>query len=87
MKHARADLFEAINAKCQSNDRTWGGAEHDDQHSRRDWIAFIVRQLGDAERWADFIATAEYKDQLIAVAALAVQAIESVNRITEGPKR
>ena len=77
----RSDLMNAIYDKCRQNNEKWGGPNHDDHHTRRDWIAFIVRQLGHAEARCDVIGCGGFNEQMIAIAALAVQAIESQERI------
>ena len=79
----RWDLYAAISERCFRNDEKWGGPAHDDTHSRRDWIAFIVRQLGHAEEHCDELAAHDYQDQMISICSLAIHAIESVDRIEE----
>ena len=79
----RHDLYDAISNRCFRNDALWGGPAHDDTHSRRDWIAFIVRQLGHAEEHCDELGIYEYQDQMISICSLAIHAIESVDRIAE----
>jgi hypothetical protein len=63
-------------------DMQWGGPEHDDTHSLFDWDDYIEHQLNkilfleegsvDREKVA--------RDALIKVAALAVAAVESIDR-------
>lgn len=71
---SRYMLFDAIHAERERQDRKWGGPRHDDEHSKRDWIAFIVEQAADASKavWPE-----EYETAMVKVAAVAVAAIES----------
>ena len=84
---SRDYLWYGICEERERQDRQWGGPAHDDQHHRRDWIAFIVRFLGKAERHADELAVDGYQAAMISVAALAMAAIESVDRIAYDPPR
>jgi len=54
-------------------DRQWGGAEHDDQHSNFDWFRFIDYQWGRMNN-------ENRRECLIKIAALAVAAVESLDR-------
>lgn len=77
----REDIWDDIRRQMDANDARHGGPEHDDTHSRRDWISLIVGRLGNADRRADEQATAVYISAMIEVCALAIQAIESTERI------
>ncbi len=59
-------------------DRAWGGPEHDDQHSFRDWIVFICREACKADG-----TLYEFKRQMVQVAALAAAAYESRGRLVD----
>lgn len=64
-------------AERQRQDAKWGGPEHDDQHSPDEWLGFIQ------EKWAgahESLTADEYRYQLVQIAALAVAAIESLDR-------
>lgn len=58
-------------------DLIWGGPEHDDSHSRAQWINLIDERLAFPEK-AD--ECAEYRNDLIQIAALSVAAVESFDR-------
>jgi len=55
-------------------DEKWGGPEHDDLHSVRDWIGYIRDHNKQA------LDVGEFRQQMIRVAALAVAAVESYDR-------
>lgn len=61
----------------QYQDEEWGGAEHDDTHTRQEWVTFLVEHLG---RVAGAESREQYRHQLVRVAALALAAIESNDR-------
>lgn len=69
-------FFEAIEAERERQDRMWDGPDHDDQHSRRDWIAFICREASKADR----CTPGQFETQMVQVAALALAAYESMRR-------
>lgn len=74
------DIYEEIKAERTKQDAKWGGPEHDDGHSLSEWISYIDRHL---ERVADG-PEHEERYQLVRVAALAIAAIESLDREREG---
>lgn len=80
MSDERKWIFEGIEAERERQDRKWGGKVHDDAHSRRDWVAFIVRQLGHAEARSNNVGMGDYNYAMVKVAALAIAAIESTHR-------
>lgn len=63
-------------------DEVWGGPEHDDTHTVRDWVTFIVAYLGKAvnrdSEWARNLSISRIA--LVKVAALCVAALESFDR-------
>jgi hypothetical protein len=77
----REDLWLAILEVRHRQDERHGGPEHDDTHSRRDWVSLITRYLGKADRHAEELSVMAYQDAMLNVAALAIAAIESVDRI------
>lgn len=62
----------------------WGGQEHDDSHSIRDWITYLLAYLGRAGSretdWGRNIP--KVRELFIKVAALAVAAVEAIDRRT-----
>ncbi len=63
-------------------DTQWGGPEHDDQHTYFDWRTFIYKQLTNGSMTMN---EAEQRRCLIKVAALAVAAVESMDRKSGPP--
>lgn len=66
----------------KDQDRTWGGAAHDDKHSGFDWVALITKQQGRAVDGANDGDVIEFCTAMVRTAALAVAAIESVRRLS-----
>lgn len=66
-------LQEILNERGRQDDK-WGGPEHDDQHPLADFVDFIEGYAAKA-RDGD-----EPRRRLIQVAALAVAAVESMDR-------
>jgi|SRR3954470_12278601 len=87
------EIQEEIKSARLAQDKEWGGAEHDDVHEPEKWCAFIRHQLRLADRAACSVATDEitggeeqalidgYRERLIKIAAVAIAAIESVDRV------
>ncbi len=75
------DVLETVAQEREWQDKEWGGPTHDDQHNSHDWIAFIVRQAGRAVMWP--FDSLNFRKQMIRVAALAVAAVEWVDRIID----
>lgn len=71
-------VLKTIAAERIRQDRQWGGADHDDEHSTSDFIDFMRGRLDVA----DGIMTKpkEKRRRLVQVAALAVAAVESMDR-------
>jgi hypothetical protein len=67
-------VFQEIAAERKRQDLKWGGPEHDDTHAAHDWKMFILQQC---EGHIPFNAA------MVRVAALAVAAIESQNRLSQ----
>lgn len=75
---AAARIMKEVATERDYQDRKWGGPTHDELHSRRDWVVFIVRQLGEASE--DGINPRQFRMRMVKVAALAMAAIESQER-------
>lgn len=69
-------VFNEIRAERTRQDLQWGGADHDDGHSESDWLSFIESQITKAR--FDFFS--DYRSRYVKIAALAVAAIESIDR-------
>ena len=61
----------------------WGGAAHDDSHGPHDWVGYIGKQNQVA--FAAFVGknndAKEWRSRMVKVAALAIAAIESYDRL------
>ena len=72
--------FRDVSAERNRQDEQWGGAEHDDTHGAVEWIDCISKQLRRLSN------TAERRERLVKIAALAIAAIESADRIEASSK-
>lgn len=72
-------IFDEITAERANQDAEWGGPRHDDQHSLDDWCRYIDKQTTEAEN-AGETDLAGARERFVKVAALAVAAIESIDR-------
>lgn len=71
----RSILYELIDEERERQDKKWGGPAHDDQHDAWDWARFLKQHAAQVPQ--------RPKEQLIRVAALAIAALESLDR-TDG---
>jgi hypothetical protein len=90
-----SDIHEEIKSARLRQNEEWGGAAHDDAHEPEKWCGFLRHQLRLADRAACSLATDEitggeeqalidgYRERLIKIAAVAVAATESLDRIME----
>lgn len=62
-----------------SQDRQWGGPEHDDTHAHGDWVSYIQYQM-HRMMLDPTISVATIRERYIKIAALAVAAVESMDR-------
>jgi len=74
----RRSIFEEVAAERSAQDARWGGPALDDLHGSYDWVAYLVHDLGKAIAWPWDAST--FRRQMISVAALAVAAVEWVDR-------
>jgi hypothetical protein len=92
---ARAFALSAVLGERTRQDRLWGGANHDDRHTLRDWHRYLLhqcRRIGELTLMAKLHGrslapsqvTHTQEDRLVKVAALAFAALESVYRV-RGP--
>lgn len=84
-RNERRDVFMEIHAERLTQDAQWGGSEHDDRHPPEDWLDFIRKQvdaadslIGNGEEFES--GDAIYRQRMVKVAALAVAAIETLDR-------
>ena len=71
----RASVLAEVSDEREHQDRQWGGPSHDDQHQIADFAEFVKHQLS---RMTGQDCRARY----IKIAALAVAAVESIDRKT-----
>jgi hypothetical protein len=69
------EILLAVAIERNNQDQQWGGPEHDDKYSSLDFTAYIGRQVH--KMYGD---PASDRDRFIKIAALAVAAIESIDR-------
>ena len=79
MTSREAVLFE-VDAERENQNGQWGGADHDDKHSLADWNRFIDHQQHEAT-YEDTLP--QVRKRFIKMAALAVAAVESIDRATQ----
>lgn len=78
-----SDVYQDIKYERTAQDAKWGGQAHDDEHSPEDWISFMETKLDQAY---ELIGTGEpdsdamYRRRMVQVAALAVAAIDAIDR-------
>ena len=79
-------ILEEIHEERKHQDKKWGGPAHDDQHDPYAWVSFITVYLGQSV--SDFVNESgrfesklrKFRYNMVKVAALAVAAIEVVDR-------
>lgn len=74
-------LFDVEKERQRQNDK-WGGAEHDDHHTTAEFVQLIEDYAGWARTMAGMNSLDKARNRLIQVAALAVAAVESIDRKT-----
>lgn len=74
-------ILDDIAAERVRQDAMWGGEKHDDAESQERWASFIMVYLGKYAHWDASEVT--QRTNLVKLAALAVAAIESLDRKKE----
>ena len=74
----RDDLFAQIDAEIERAAAKWGGAEGDDRLEHLTWLRLIDEHRIRATRHG--AGDDEYRHELVVIAALAVAAIEALDR-------
>ena len=85
----KAVILDDILHERTRQDEQWGGSGHDDQHDPRDWLDYMSHQ---AHQMFDFDGEPgnpplmrpipDIRERFIKIAALAVAAVESMDRKT-----
>jgi len=73
----KSNILEEVRAERDRQDAKWGGPEHDDTHDQETWARLIDDRLPYPE---DANTCKEYRQDMIEIAALAVAAVESLDR-------
>jgi hypothetical protein len=73
-------ILESIQCERDRQDKQWGGAEHDDHHSKDDWFEFIQWQIDSFKAQPGMQRVEQARYTLVKIAALAVAGIESIDR-------
>lgn len=78
----RTAIIAEIHAERDKQDAQWGGPEHDDGHTSDEWFGFIEKQTSAyrAEASPYVAMDASARGRLVKVAALAIAAIEAIDR-------
>jgi hypothetical protein len=80
-EHSFADIVEDIRKERTAQDRAHGGPAHDDVLSQWQWVALLTRHIGLAVcDGAPLANSGRFKRQMVCVAALAIAAIQSMER-------
>lgn len=66
-------VYQEVQVERRRQNAQWGGASHDDQHFISNWRTYI-RDFLEGHRGPD------YRSRMIAIAALAIAAVESWDR-------
>ena len=74
-----AALFAVSKERARQDDK-WGGPKHDDQHTTAEYIQWIEDYAGWARMMSQMESHDKARRRLIQVAALAVAAVESIDR-------
>lgn len=79
-------VLEEVRQEREHQDKKWGGPNHDDKHTPYDWSAFIISYLGESV--SEFVNESgrvesrlrTFRYNMIKIAALAIAAVEYVDR-------
>lgn len=84
-----ATVLAQVGEERRRQDEQWGGPLHDDHHTPRQWFGLVDDHLGRAKKAAGGKSTDHdtYRHNLVQVAALAVAAVESLDRLRRRPRR
>jgi hypothetical protein len=75
----REDAYKVIDLEREYQDRIWGGAEHDKQHSVADWIIFMEIFLNKAKEELRTQGNQAALMKMIKVTALGIACMENYN--------
>jgi hypothetical protein len=72
-----------IEDERRRQDRIWGGPVHDDRHSTSDWALFINERTQKIVNGEKSLTTDEMYKLFTHIAALALAAMESIDRTSD----
>ena len=75
--------LEAVLAECDRQIELGFTADHDDRHSTAEWIVLMARYLGKTGDAAETYEPVLYRERLVQVTAIGLQAIRSLDRAVE----
>lgn len=78
------NICDEICSERDRQDDKWGGPGHDDQHSTADFCRWIKNYASWADQMADGKSYDKARKRLVQIAALAVAAVETIDRQTKG---
>ena len=78
------DIYYEIWTERRRQDKIWGGPEHDDNHESSDWAGFISQRSSEMEVASQ--GRIRERELFLHIAALAVAALESLDRKYNGSK-
>lgn len=76
-------VLAQVREERRRQDKQWGGPSHDDAHVPSDWVSYVGEHLDRAKKSIVQRVLADpdrYRQNMIEVAALAVAAVESLDR-------
>jgi len=73
---SKAQILQEIRDEREKQDQQWGGRHHDDAHSIEDWLRYMAQQGAKLV----FNRPKLCRERFIKIAALAVAAVESIDR-------
>lgn len=79
MSKKNSGVLAEVAKERERQDAKWGGPKHDDTHTLCDWAVFIFERM---KRMMNYHGAADPMDRknLIQIAAIAVAAVESIDR-------
>jgi len=77
-------VLREVSQERDRQNAKWGGPEHDDQHPTEEFVQLIKDYAGWARAMSGMNSPDKARARLIQVAALAVAAVESIDRKNRG---
>lgn len=75
-------LYEVREERTRQQDELGYAIDHDAGHSPAEWVALLARYVGRAGDAGDVADAPAYRRRLVQIAAVAVAAVESLDRVT-----